>query len=316
LSSLGNIDHRQLAAWVVSGHEDYLFHRDHNVIEQVTGQLPLTHTDLQTWVSAIETRSSWCRSCGIVFRFVIVPEKHVIYPDKLPAITIHPNRPALQIIRALSAQAQSEIIYPVDLLRNARRHFKTYYATDTHWTMHGAFVLYKAFMAGLPRQFVLRPIKDENLAGVSKRYVGDLGVRLDPERDEDAVFLSHTPYQPFEQVFSNKSFSRGSTLSFTSDRSEAPQILTFRDSYFNYVIPHFIPVFSRTTAVGSINMHYDLVQSEKPNIIVFEIAERFLGYTDEAGHRELPDDSGNVSFATFSGVDLAQLYKAGRGTGS
>jgi alginate O-acetyltransferase complex protein AlgJ len=294
----------RLAASVIVGRNDILFHRDHEAVEQVSGRLPFTPEELAVWTQATEARAQWCAKRGIVFRFLIVPEKHVVYADKLPDVVISENRPAQQLLRALSPSTRLQCSYPVEILIEARRHFPTYYQFDTHWTQQGAFAVYSEFMTSLQREVDVDPITDNMVHRVERPHAGDLGIRLEPERDEVAIDVWHKEFYPFRRLFENHGRSRGSTITFESDRMTAPRFMAFRDSFLNYFIPHIIPVFSKSLFVSSIDMHFDAAEAFKPDIILFEVAERFLGYHQHPGQRALPEDRIDVSFESFSGVSL------------
>ena len=299
---------RRLAETVILGKNGYLFHTDHESVEQVTGRLPLEWQELRAWQEATEARSAWCRANGVVFRMLIVPEKHVVYDDMLPDAAISPDRPALQLLAALSPRVRREVLYPAALLKQARASSETYFRTDTHWTEQGGFIAYQALLDSLPSGFIETPVQATELGTRDRAMIGDLAVRLEPEPEEVAVSLYHLTHRPFVLRYHNKGVSRGSTIAYEGDPC-GKRMLAFRDSFFNYLIPHLIPALARLVAVSSIDVHYDLVASERPDIIVFEIAERFLGNLDGEGHRSLPTDP-QGAFETLSGISPAALLTA------
>ena len=84
----------------------------------------------------------------IEYRILIVPERHVLYKDKLPAgVTLHENRPALQLIKATDALLRPAVIYPAETIRRGRAVREVYYKSDVHWTTWGAYLL-KRLLAG------------------------------------------------------------------------------------------------------------------------------------------------------------------------
>ena len=301
----GSQDKRaRLAASVIEGSDGYLFHRDHEAIEQISGASAFTPSELAVWRETIEERQSWCRENGIAYRMMIIPEKHVVYEDKLTSdIAVSPDRPAMQLLRALHESATMNILYPAEILKSARAELPTYFMTDTHWTTFGGFLAYQALIESVRRELPLEPrIERENLAFTTKPFIGDLGVRLEPERSEQAVFATLSLRVPFQRVFENKAFTRGRLQVYETLSRTSPRCVLFRDSFANYMIPHMIPLFSRLTVLGSQHMHYDLVKSERPDIIVHAIAERFLGNLNAAGRRQLPQDHEAPSLEAFSHI--------------
>lgn len=299
----------RLAAEVIQGADGYLFHRDHDAVDQVTGALPLAPQDVAAWRDSIETRAAWCKANGIAFRMMIIPEKHVVYADKLPP-TIVPaaDRPALQILASLDADTRALCSYPVQPLIDARSVRETYLQTDTHWTFYAGFLAYRMLVDDLARSVPLPVRIDEaDLSFAARTHVGDLGVRLEPERDERTETVGHRTARPFQRVFENKKFSRGALSIYESDDASLPRCVLFRDSFANYIIPHLIPTFSRLVVMSSDSMHYDLVRAERPDVVIFTIIERFLGMLDGTGQRHLPDDLTGPDFAALTGSSPTEL---------
>jgi alginate O-acetyltransferase complex protein AlgJ len=307
----GAMDARsRLASQVIVGDREFLFHRDHQVIDQLSGELPLSPVELQVWVNAIETRQAWCRQNGIEFRLVIIPEKHVVYSDLLPDdVVISPDRPAMQVLNALSPAARADCSYPLEALRDGRSERETFFRTDTHFTWFGGYLVYEGLLESL--QGVLPnvvAVDRSNIEFVPRPYIGDLGVRLEPEQDEVSETIDHKSGPPFVKVFENKVFARGAMSVYRSEIADtAPKCVIFRDSFANYIIPHLIPTCRRLVALSSQSMHYDLVRHERPDVVIFEIIERFVGMFDADGVRALPADLSGQLIEDFAGVDLAAL---------
>jgi len=180
---------------VLEGKDGFLFHRDHEAVEQVTGVLTYSPAQLEQWLSTLETRKAWCDAQGIVSRCLIVPEKHVVYADKLPdGIVVSDQRPAAMLLGAATPYLSGHVLYPLEPLLAARRCRDTHHATDTHWNHFGAFVAYDDLMASLAPDIELFRLREPDLTWTPKRYVGDLGVRFEPERFETSVsFASNCP---------------------------------------------------------------------------------------------------------------------------
>jgi len=288
---------------VIEGKDKFLFHRDQAAVEQVTGAATYSPTQLMQWVSTLETRKAWCAAHGIVSRLLIVPEKHVVYADKLPdSISISEHRPAARLIGAATPYLSDHILYPVEPLREARRRHETYYVTDTHWNAFGAFVGYKALMASLASEMALFQLEESDLSSVSQRYVGDLGVRLEPERFE----LNEAPgrgYSPHcKLVWQNAKFERGNVQVFTNDREDLPKCVLFRDSFSYLLIPLLLESFSKLVAVSSLSMLYDFLRSDRPDVVIVQVAERFVGpyWTDQGV--VMPQDLDGPSFTELTGI--------------
>jgi alginate O-acetyltransferase complex protein AlgJ len=293
---------------VIEGRDGFLFHRDHEAIEQVTGALTYSPRELAQWVSTVETRKAWCDAHGIVSRFLIAPEKHVVYEDKLPnGIVVSEERPAAKLLAAATSYLSDHILYPLETLQAARRRHETHYVTDTHWNNFGAFVAYEELVASLARDIELVRLEESDLAWTSQRYVGDLGVRFDPERFETIESLGRKRAARSKLALQNAKYERGNVQVFRNERADLPRCVLFRDSFASYLLPFMLDSFSRLVAVSALSIPYDLLREERPDVVIVEIAERFLG-THWTGQKILmPDDLGAPTFAEFTGIDLEAL---------
>lgn len=299
----------RLAADVVQGADGYLFHRDHEAIDQITGALPLGPREIAVWRDSIETRAAWCKANDIAFRMMIIPEKHVVYADKLPpGFALSDNRPAVQILDSIDPETRALCSYPLQPLIDARALRATYLKTDTHWTFYAGFLAYDLLMDSLVESVSL-PIRiaETDLSFADRTHIGDLGVRLEPEQDEIATTVDHRIARPFQRVFENRIFARGAVSIYESSDQGLPRCVLFRDSFANYIIPHLIPTFSRLVVMSSDSLQYDLLRSERPEVVIVTIIERFLGMLDGDGRRHLPDDLAGPGLAELTGASAADL---------
>jgi alginate O-acetyltransferase complex protein AlgJ len=298
---------------VIFGADGQLFHRDHDAVEQVTGKLRFSETELEWVVSAIETRHAWCREHNIRYLHMIVPEKHVVYSDKLPEpMRVSAERPVRQILSRLASHVLDDLIYPEVDLRDRRSAGDTFYKTDTHWTTQGAFLTYQIMARRLEQitRFA-NPIGEHELNFQDFVHTGDLGVRLDPEQSEPAIFLRPKRPTTFKKVYDNRRFDRGNVIVWENSNRSLPRCVVFSDSFLHYVIQFMIPCFSRLVAVSSTDVYYDLLRSEQPDVVIFEMIERYVAMLDGTGVKAfLPRDFCAGSFAEFSGVSPSVLADA------
>lgn len=288
-----------------------LFHRDHDTVEQLTGQLQFTPSELDHWVSCIETRHAWCAARGIAYIHLVVPEKHVVYEDLVPfGMKPSSDRPVTRLFRAVSGPARASMLYPLALLQSRRSVRETFLANDTHWTMYGGFIVYEALMQAAARHIPLSPMTEADIYFTEQRHVGDLGARMQPEQPVMAPVAQHRTPMPFRVIYENKTFARGNVTVYEGPDRTKPRAILFRDSFSNYLVPHMIQCFSRLTVVGSPHVFYDLIRAEKPDIVFYQIIERFMAFKIGPGEEKLlPGDLTNMDSTTFLGIspdDLAQ----------
>ena len=286
----------------LKGRDGFLFHRDHDALDQLTAGLVLRRRQIDVWIAALNERLSWCTAHGSAMRFLIIPEKHVVYDGKLPRfLRVSPQRPAMQLLAALDGELAGRTLYPIEALRNSSQVKPTFFKTDTHWNGHGAFVAYQALMASLKPEIALEIVREDELVWKERPYVGDLGVRFTRERGE--TMASAGPTSTYRLVFQNHNFARGAVHVYENERRDLPTCVLFRDSFSNFLIPYLMRGFSRLVAVSSLSCHYDLLDQEKPDVVLFVVIERFIATFGMGRTIELPEDEARRSFEAFSGTN-------------
>jgi len=56
-----------------------------------------------------------------------------------------------------------------------------------------------------------------------------------------------------------------------------PKLVMFRDSFADGLIPYLSENFSRSVYVWKPKVDLQVIEQEKPDIVIFEVAERYLG---------------------------------------
>lgn len=293
----------------VKGRDDFLFHRDHDALDQLAANLVLRQRQIDVWLHALRARLGWCEAHGATMRFLIIPEKHVVYEEKLPRlIHVSARRAAMQLMAAVEPAIAARTLYPVAALRAASKVKQTFYKTDTHWNAYGAFVSYRALIDSLASDIAIESVQESELVWHERPFVGDLGVRYPRERGE--TVMTPEPTADYTLTFQNHNFSRGAVHVFENVRRDLPTCVLFRDSFSNFLIPYLMRGFSRLIAVSSLSCHYDLLDQEKPDVVIFAVIERFLATFGMGRTIELPGDGAGESFEAFSGTNLRALERA------
>jgi hypothetical protein len=298
----------QIVNSVIVGEDGFLFHTGDWVVEQVCGSFALSPRQLQRWVSLIEARHAWCDARGIKFYTLVIPEKHVVYEDKLPAaMKVSPTRPVKKIVNALAPRVLEDFLYLDEILKAGRCVDETYYRTDVHWTGYGAYLGYVALVNAMRRSLPIQPLPEAELVRRPMRMVGNLGMALDSEPDEEATALSHPLARNHLKILGNRAYSIGQAEVFEDAMSDLPKLVIFRDSNATTMFPFLCNHFSRIAAVASQRVFYDLIISERPDVVIMEVTERYVARPAELGVSDalmFPEDFGPEDFSTFTGEHL------------
>ncbi len=295
----------------LKGRDGYLFHRDHDVLEQLAGDVVFRARQIDVWIRALKTRQAWCAANDSVMRVLLIPEKHVVYGDKLPfPVRSVPKRPAMQLLAAAQSDAKlaGKLLYPFETLRAARANRQTYFMTDTHWNGYGAFLAYRALIDSLATEIQLETVEEYDLVWKRRPYVGDIGVRFAKERSETMEVAE--PPVTYKLVFHNENFGRGAVHVYENERRDLPTCVLFRDSFSNFMIPYLMRGFSRLVAVSSLTCQFDLLNQERPDVVLFVTIERFLATFGRGVTIELPEDELAHSFESLSGTELKAVRRA------
>ncbi len=303
------IDRRtELANSIVIGSDGWLFHKDNLAFEQMSGEKPFSHHDLDRWARLLELRYLWLKAHGAGYVFFVAPEKHVVYAEKLPPEwIISEERPVLQLARHLDEGKYlgPGLVYPISALTLRKSELETFWSVGSHWNYFGAYWGYLDLCEAIGRQVALpRVLTPEDFQLSPYRHAGDLGVRLEPEPVEDEQVAGLTNPQALK-VFHNRAYSRGAVAVFEQPNKDLPRAVMFRDSATSWLVPFLAESFSRLVLVSSTEVYFDLVEAEQPDIVVTEMIERFLNEPGEA-----PNDLDCRSFEDLCGCPIGTITAA------
>lgn len=251
---------------------------------------PLPDTQLALWRDAIAKRARRFSRLGIDWLFVVVPEKLTIYGHRTATPLVDPDlAPALRLHEQLDRMGMRNPM--LDLVAPMRRHRDEqdlYWRTDSHWSPAGCFLAYKLICERLgvtpDTDLLSRPFEENS-------RVMDLGGHLDPMpwetvraydflRGAERISVNRvTRYLEDSQY--NELIHVGARASFENRRAPNPQrVMLIGDSY---ALPSsarltgmMAETFRSLEFVWSNSVDWHAVRWRRPDIVICEIAERFL----------------------------------------
>ncbi len=273
-----------------------------NVIAQFNESGFMAH-QTELWRRLIAARADRARGLGIDYRHVVVPEKLCIYETFVDGIRVdHRLSPARRLVHGLPRRRplawlkewratralRRTCIDLVAPMRAERAREDLFYRTDSHWTFAGCHLAYREICRALHAS----PCPDLAGRGAEETEIsGDLGGRFDPPRTErapihriqrDAVRAYASPV-----VEAREAAGRADTLHVGSHviyrnatARDRRRLVLFGDSY-----SHFAPLmltimlaetFSEVHFVWSTAIDWAYVGKVRPDIVLTEIAERFM----------------------------------------
>ncbi len=267
---------------VVFGKDDWLFYAGDNSIELYRNQRPLSTLQLEDTRVALQRRARAMEAAGRPYLFVIVPDKHTIYPEMMPTYMSRRDMPS-QFDQVVAVAEASGL--PVLDLRAALRQGKTdlpvYYKDDSHWSAWGAYLGYRRIMAALPlpdlpvidleaRQFSVMSDHAGDLArmaGLTRRETTPIAAPADrcaytvtafqPVVGDD-IMMRRTlcPHAKHKLMFVGDSFSEGLVAYLSRSFGEVVYVARSGFKPSRQIVP--------------------LIEREAPDLVIEELAERHL----------------------------------------
>ena len=257
------------------GKEDWLYYTGENNIADYECTSPFTASELQSIRSRLLDWNDQLTDRGIKFYVVFAPNKETIYPQFLPD-SVKPGAKSCRIDQVMQElrSTQMSVLDLRDPLRSEARTTQVYHRTDTHWNAIGALRASREILSLIKKDFPQLTLPS----------LGDYQKKVQPISGDLAAFL------PYDERFVEQSISliplapHRAELEEGADRmiissipeSTLPGALVFRDSFSDALIPFLSEHFSRTVYAHSFSVDLDLVDKEKPDIVIFELAQRYL----------------------------------------
>jgi alginate O-acetyltransferase complex protein AlgJ len=278
---------------VFEGDDDHLFlvGGTNNVQRLFTEPDHAFLTLCANWRTLLSTRKQIAQEKRIRDFHCFVPDKLSVLREKASAITTAMRFPA-EALESDSDPLLLDILVPLTAyLRKQSTSYSVFHKTDTHWTIEGCFSAYQMLC------YYLRIPQNADLIHRPAPAVQgswDLGSKVIPTRLETirfgrfAVGASRTNANYLVTareagIVPNKMMLHvGSIVEYHNNREplSSSRLLVFGDSFFEYR-PHMLTgMFAETVTtvmfVWSSSIDWGLVDEFKPDILLTEIAERFM----------------------------------------
>lgn len=268
---------------VVEGRDGWLFlveYGNTDVLRLYTDEHSIREDVLEYWARTLARRQAYLTGRGIAYLTLVVPDAYPVYRDKLPAeVELAPRTPFQRLRPLLDEAVLASCVFPLEELIAGRDTEETFVSVDSHWTHWGAWLGYNAVMAALQAAVPnVRILRADDLEWSSTSTFGALGVAVTPERSATVptAKIVRRAARLTQRVMTEV---RDAYVVFEQDAPELPSAVIFRDSFMTASGPFFTESFRRTVFVSSPNtVFYDLVENERPDVVIFQGCERRLWY--------------------------------------
>jgi hypothetical protein len=239
---------------------------------------------LEQFGATIQATHNWLKQRGIAFLYVIAPNKHTVYSDKLPDYLSKqfPESGTDQIVAYLRTHTDVNVVDLRAPLLEERKHRDVYYRHDTHWNHYGANIAQFEIMKNVSRLLERSQppilLKLDQFR-VGKRTGGDLAKLALMESIEE---LHPVP------IFDNQDdplslldyINRRTPYTLSCESSEHSAFI-FRDSFFTLLQPYIARQFRESTYFWekiSFERLEENIDKRKPDNVIEEVVERVFPY--------------------------------------
>ncbi len=257
----------------------------HGTVDYFRSADPFSIEELEQWKRLLEERQAWLAARGIFYLFVIAPNKNTIYPEFMPdrIRKVHPRSRMDQLVEYLEQHSTVSFLDLRNVLLDAKNKYPVYSRTDTHWNDYGAYIAYREIM-----KYVARYFKEAEPLSLSRFKIkilnkagGDLAemlsLHLEVLRENMIRLIPHPPLTAAGHNLEN--IARFVRQSYRECKTAPlPNIMMVHDSFYQRLRHFLSESFSRVLYVWDWNLNFypEVVEREKPQLVIDEMAERFL----------------------------------------
>jgi hypothetical protein len=263
---------------VIRGKDGWLFLANdvNKVLEQHSGALRLSEDQLERWQRLLDGRVAFVEDLGGRYITLVAPDTHAIYPEKLPdEIVPARERPIDQLLDGLEDPAAARFLYPLEELRAARAEQEVCSPQESHWNQFGAFIVYERLLDEVEAFLPLRRLPREELASFDLETRGELGYKLPGTGLAPRTFMVVRAGSA-RLIHDNQVQGQGALI--VTECPDAPETtcLLFGDSYTYDLLKFVAESFGRMVFAHSTPLDRELVERERPDLVVSLMAERYL----------------------------------------
>lgn len=271
---------------VLVGRDGWLYYSQESALDDYLRTIPLSEEHLATMIRVQAERRDWLAARGMTYLVVFAPNKAGVYPETLPE-GIRPLG-AVSRLDQLLPRLRAAGIAVLDLRRplaEAKAIRRAYQKTDTHWNGFGALWGASAVIEAVRQEWPGVPALDPGDYTVEEkdRPGGDLAEMLllpdiwrEPDiaaRKRSPALARPAPDGPYPDPADHPDRAR---TAMETDRPGWPRAVFFHDSFARAMIPYLAERFSRSVFLWSHAFSPDVVEAERPDVVVLEVVERYV----------------------------------------
>ncbi len=281
--------HVSQAGQVIFGKDDWLFEAGHRQIADMRNNWPFDTAQLEEWGSMLSAKHDRLEKEGIAYLFLFAPNKHLVYPEKLPASVnrVRELSRVDQLVDYLEEHTDVPFLDPREPLFEAKKQLRPYHRTDTHWNAWGAYVGYLTVIEYLRQRFPELQAVELNADDFAKRKTPGINLARTISMQDQLTEIEIYPekWQPTCAVYEGlpENFTRldmNNNPFITRCKKGHKRLLIFRDSYSLDMVPYLSETFkyiyyyhkSPVPLKGMLRV----IEQHNPDIVIEERSTRWL----------------------------------------
>ena len=273
---------------VLFGADGYLFHnsKSDSIYQSYSNQKLITEADLERiYKKQLGFKNTFAKS-GIKYIVGFFPNKHSIYPEKLPfsmKLQIQKDTSFASKIVSYFDERNFQIIDVREDLLNGKDQGQLYLKFDTHWNALGAHVAYQAFFEQTFNEFNISPYDDTYFEiEYEEKRNGDLTSMIGVKKmtsyyDNKPIFKLKNKDLGFEKIATD-GFPNATTITLNEKCGNTDTVIVFRDSYTSEMVQFLSLHFYKVVYIWDSKIDMDLVDKCEADIVMSLTVERYLGH--------------------------------------
>jgi alginate O-acetyltransferase complex protein AlgJ len=270
------------------GEDGWMFYMNERIREMYENRHPLTEQELIKMKDVLVTRRDWLQKRNIYFYIMFPPSSCYIYKEKVgPRLHQFNNKSRIdQLLEYLKLNTDLDIIDIYTPMMEAKKKcpYILYYKNDPHWNFVGSYFAYRAMVDHIKKKFpdvgdplLFNDIKwlefDDNNAGLLRINALDKYYTCHQyyPQSKNLMTATDTLYPDYPKVM-----EAWPPVSLINNRGHRPKMLMFRDSFAYWLTVYLVNNFNRSTYIWTPFFHPDIVEQEKPDMVILEMADNLI----------------------------------------
>lgn len=256
------------------GKDGWLFLKDN--LDGYLGREEQDESDILETAEKYIKLGETCKAQGMDFILLIAPNKMSIYGEFLPDYYEKSDEETIaqKVVMQMKENSDIPVLYPIDEMSRMRDEYQLYYKCDTHWNEIGAFVGTQLVIEELGQEGtkLTASIIQEIPYEPHDTGLDDLANMIDMY----TYFHDETDYKVTTNFDMDYMANDSEGLFSNEAAREDKKVLLVGDSFRCAMMPALLSQYSEVYQIQSEYYDESLLETIKPDIVIYEVVEREL----------------------------------------